>query len=75
MELRIGFLYFLKIVKVTKMNKEELKKRLELIEAQIKQTMANYNMLAGGKEEILYWLAELEKPIEVESQISPGCTE
>jgi hypothetical protein len=43
------------------MNIETLEKRLREIEQVMQQTLANFNMLEGGKAEILYWLGELKK--------------
>jgi len=43
------------------LTKNELEERLKVIEQHIAQTNANLNMLLGGKEEILYWLAQLQK--------------
>lgn len=42
-------------------NKELLEKRLAVIEQALAQQSANYNVLLGGKQEVQYWLAELEK--------------
>jgi hypothetical protein len=50
------------------MTKEALEKRLREIENAIEQTLANYNVMLGGKQEILYWLDQLSKndiPLEV----------
>lgn len=43
------------------MGKENLEKRLKEIENALEQSLANYNMLLGGKQECLFWLQELEK--------------
>lgn len=44
------------------MTKEKYLERLAEIDRAIAQTMANLNMLEGGKQEILYWIKELETP-------------
>lgn len=43
------------------MNKETINIRLKEIEKSIEQTIANYNVLLGGKQECLYWLDEIDK--------------
>lgn len=50
------------------MNKQELLDRVKEIEvalqkenATLNQTMANINMLEGGKQECLFWIAEIDK--------------
>lgn len=43
------------------MNKEALEKRLQLVEAELSQAMANYNALNGIKNELNHWLREFEK--------------
>ena len=45
---------------LNEMNRESLQKRLGEIEKAIEQSMANLNMLIGGKEECLYWLKQIE---------------
>lgn len=42
------------------MNLEDLKLRLKSIEMQLQQTLANYNMLEGGKAELLHWIEQIE---------------
>lgn len=42
------------------MIKEELQKRLQLVEMDLQQTTANYNALLGAKSEINFWLAKLQ---------------
>ncbi len=42
------------------MKKEDLEDRLKKVEAEIEQTLANFNMLMGGKQEILFWLKQIE---------------
>jgi hypothetical protein len=51
------------------MTKEELEKRLAIIESSIakhqeviQQSIANINLLQGSKNECLFWLDELAKP-------------
>lgn len=43
------------------MDKESLEKRLQEIEKAMEQTLANYNLLQGGKQECIYWLEFLNK--------------
>ena len=38
------------------MTKEKIEKRLQEIEKAMQQSMANHNMLEGGRQECLYWL-------------------
>ena len=47
------------------MDKESLQKRLAEIEKAIEQSMANLNMLMGGKQEILYWLGQVSSGISL----------
>lgn len=47
------------------MKKEDLENRIKLMDQQMQQTLANYNMLQGGKEECLYWLKSLNDQEEV----------
>lgn len=42
------------------MNMEKLEARLNELEAALKQTMANYNLLEGCKRETLYWIDQLK---------------
>lgn len=42
------------------MNKEELQKRLHLVEMDLQQTTANYNALLGAKSELNFWLKRLQ---------------
>lgn len=51
------------------MEKEKLQERLKLIEEAIKklngqlnQTMADLNVLEGGRQEVSFWLQEIDKP-------------
>lgn len=50
------------------MDLDLLKKRVELVDKNIEQLMANLNMLNGGKQELLYWITQLEKPAEIENK-------
>lgn len=43
------------------MNKEMIEKRLQEINKHIEQSLANLNMLMGGKEECLHWLKQLDE--------------
>lgn len=43
------------------MNKEELSRRLQLVEMDLQQTTANYNALLGAKSEINFWIKSLEQ--------------
>jgi len=43
------------------MNRQLLENRLREIEKIIAQAIANLNMLDGGKQEILYWLKQLDE--------------
>lgn len=43
------------------MNKEELLRRLQLVDMDLQQTTANYNALLGAKSEINHWLKQLEQ--------------
>ncbi len=43
------------------MTKEQIELRLKEIEKAIEQSMANLNMLVGGKQECFYWLDILSK--------------
>ena len=40
---------------------EELEGRLATIDANMKQIVANYNMLEGGRQEIMHWIAQLKE--------------
>jgi hypothetical protein len=42
------------------MKKEALEKRLQLVDAEMNQTMANYNALLGVKNELNHWLKVME---------------
>lgn len=44
------------------MTEQSLRKRLLELEKAIEQSMANLNMLIGGKQEVLYWLGQFQKP-------------
>lgn len=46
------------------MKREDLETRLKNIEKNMEQLLANFNMLSGGKQEILYWLSEIDKANE-----------
>ena len=50
------------------MNKELLQKRLTVVEKQLEQLMANYNLLIGSKQEIKYWIDELSKEPKEEEE-------
>lgn len=59
------------------MTQEELNNRLILIEEnikkvnqQIQQTMANLNLLEGGRQECLYWLSRPVKAQAFPEQVS-----
>lgn len=41
------------------MDLESLEKRLKEINTQINQIIANYNMLEGCKQEIMFWINKL----------------
>jgi hypothetical protein len=43
---------------------EEAEKRLKEIEQAMAQNMANFNMLEGGKSELLFWLDKLKNQPE-----------
>lgn len=48
--------------KETAMKREIIEKRLKELEKAIEQSIANLNMLMGGKEECMYWLKQLDAP-------------
>lgn len=52
------------------MNIEELKKRLELANKQIESVVANLNLIQGAKQEMLYWIEQLEKAAKEECEKS-----
>lgn len=43
------------------MDLDFLKKRLAVVQSHLEQTLANLNMLMGGKEELLYLIEEMER--------------
>jgi hypothetical protein len=47
------------------MTKDDLLKRIAEIEKAINQNLANHNVLLGGLQECKFWLAELEKDINL----------
>jgi hypothetical protein len=51
------------------MNVEKLKLRLNELEEQMKQLLANYNACEGAKQEILIWLSECSNESLPESQL------
>jgi hypothetical protein len=40
---------------------EELEERLKQLDEMMKQTIANYNMFEGGRNEIQYWINQLKE--------------
>ena len=44
------------------MNRDFVKARLDSVNQQLQQTLANYNALLGAKQECEIMLAELDKP-------------
>lgn len=57
------------------MNKEELLRRLQLVEMDIQQTTANYNALLGAKSEINFWLKSLEQQEVIAAPFASDCIE
>jgi hypothetical protein len=43
------------------MTLEDLEVRLQIIENNMKQTVANYNLQEGNKQECLFWIDRLKK--------------
>lgn len=43
------------------MNKTLLEERLKEIEQAMEQNMANFNVLQGGKNEVLFWLSKFNQ--------------
>jgi len=43
------------------MTPEDLNKRLAEIEAALQQAQANFNVMLGGKNEVLYWINKLNE--------------
>lgn len=43
------------------MEKQQLNERLILIENELRQTMANFNLLEGCRKELMHWIDKLEE--------------